>query len=725
MTDAADESRGLERLLALCREALAAAAPGDVERRGFVQQLLDEIERLDAHFHKQTQILDQIHESVITMDLEGYITHWNKGAEHLFGYASAEAVGRHILFLYADPDADDSSFDDVFLEHGGREMEVRRRRKDGEVFWASLQLSMMRDAAGMPSGIIGYLTDITERIEAQSDLRLHARIFEHSNEGILITDASEHIVSVNHAFTRITGFSAEEVMGKSPRMLHSGHHDEEFYVEMWRHIEDEGRWQGEIWDRRKGGELYPTWSSISAVKDSTGEVSHYFSIFTDISERKSSEERINHLAYYDALTGLPNRSLFYKLVDQALVEARRARQHGAILFIDLNRFKPINDTLGHNVGDRLLQQIGSRLRETVRSEDVVARLGGDEFVVALFEVAKRDHAGYVAQKLIGAFDLPFIIDNHELKLGAAIGISIYPQDGFETETLLRMADIAMYRAKQTGEDGYAFYSHEMNQKALDRLKLESDLRHAIERNELLLYYQPKVNIASGRIIGCEALVRWRHPEQGMVSPGVFIPVAEETGLVTQLSAWVLEAALSQARDWKAEGLEVTKIAVNLSARDFSLSLPAQVMLALDKHGIGPEWLELEITESMLMHRTDSVIRMMDELARIGIALSLDDFGTGYSSLSYLKRFPIDTLKIDQSFVRGIPDDPNDCAIAGAIVGMAKRLGHNVIAEGVETTAQLLFIKSLGCDELQGYLFSPPVPGETFTAMLREGKTLEI
>ncbi|MDO8932794.1 MAG: EAL domain-containing protein [Rhodocyclaceae bacterium] len=711
----------LDRIEALCRELLAGQREGSVAV--LAGEMLVQVARTRERLREQTQILDQIHESVITMDLDGYITSWNRGAERLFGYAAAEVVGRHILFLYADPDDDDASFQDVFLEHGGREMEVRRRRKSGEIFWASLQLSLVRDADERPTGIIGYLNDITARVEAQETLRLHAHIFEHSDEGILITDAEERIVSVNRAFTRITGYELDEVVGETPRLLHSGLHGPTFYEEIWRRIEIEGRWQGEMQDRRKDGDVYPVWVSISAVKNAEGRITHYFSIFSDITERKRAEERIHYLAYYDALTELPNRSLFYQLVDQALAEARRNRQHGAILFIDLNRFKPINDTLGHGVGDRLLQQIGCRLREALRTEDVVARLGGDEFVVALFDIARREHASIVAQKMLASFDAPFVIDGHELKVGAAVGISVYPQDGFDTETLLRLADIAMYRAKKTGEDGYAFFSHEMNQRALDRLKIENGLRHAIDRNELLLHYQPKVDIASGAIVGAEALVRWRHPEQGMIPPGEFISVAEETGLIIQISAWVLDESLRQARVWRDAGLAPIKIAVNLSARDFSSALPERVVKALAAHDIAPEWLELEITESMLMHSTERVIAMMDELAQAGVALSLDDFGTGYSSLSYLKRFPIDTLKIDRSFVINIPDDPNDCAIAGAIVGMAKQLGHKVIAEGVETAQQLMFLKSLGCDELQGYLFSAPVPPEKFETMLREDKRL--
>ena len=672
---------------------------------------------------EQVQILDQIHESVITMDLGGFITGWNRGAERLFGYTAEEVIGRNVLFLYADENEEDLGFEDVFLNRGGREMEVRRRKKNGEIFWARLQLSLLRDDNDQPNGLIGFLSDITEHRDAAEQLRLHARIFEQSEEAILITDAQEKIVSVNPAFSRITGYPVEEVIGETPRKFRSGRHDAVFYEKMWQRLGETGYWQGEVWDRRKDGEIYPKWLSIGSVRNPAGEVTHYFSIFTDITDRKRAEGRIHHLAYFDALTGLPNRVQFNRLADQALSSSRRKEGFGAILFIDLNRFKPINDTLGHIVGDKVLQETANRFRSCLRGADVVCRLGGDEFAVGLFEIANRDHAANVAQKLLAALDDPIVIGGRELKLGAAIGVSIYPEDGLDTETLLRQADIAMYRAKKTGQDAMAFFSEEMNQRAVDRLNLEAGLRRAIDRNELLLYYQPKVSIATGRIVGAEALVRWRHPERGLVPPAEFVPVAEESGLIIHVSNWVLEAACRQIRQWMDGGLPAMHIAVNLSARDFSASLPARIKELLEKHGIGAEWLELEITEGMLMHHTNTVIAMMDEITALGVALSLDDFGTGYSSLSYLKRFPIDTLKIDRSFVISIPDDEDDCAIAGAIVSMSKQLKHNVIAEGVESGEQLTYLSGLGCDEIQGYIFSPPVPADTFAAMIRDGKRL--
>ncbi|HEY3431228.1 MAG TPA: EAL domain-containing protein [Rhodocyclaceae bacterium] len=708
----------------ICHGTYAVSATPEIQAR------LDALTTLTSHLFRQRkesrqqkQILEQIQDSVITLDLAGFITGWNRGAERLFGYTADEAVGQNLLFLYADEDASDSLFHDAFLEHGGREMEVRRRRKNGDEFWASMSLSLVRDEQGQPTGLIGYLRDITDRLEAEQNLRLHSRIFENSDEAIIVTDAKEHIVAVNPSFCRITGFTAQEVLGKTPRLFRSGQHDTVFYENVWAALTSTGRWQGEMWDRRKNGDEFPQWASITAVRNSQGEITHYFSIFSDITERKLQEEQIHHMAYYDDLTGLPNRALLFKLLDQALNESRRSRNIGALLFIDLNRFKPINDTLGHDAGDQLLKEVGQRFCNVLRDTDVVCRHGGDEFVVALMNVARHEEPGIVAQKLISVLDEPFLILGHELQIGASIGISIFPDDAFDAETLLRYADIAMYRAKQSDNDSYVYFSHEMNQKSLDRLKIEAGLKRALDRHELLLYYQPKVALDGGHIVGAEALVRWQHPERGMVPPGEFIPVAEETGLIIAIGDWVMDAACAQARQWLDAGMPTTRIAVNLSARQFAPGLPDRVKAVLEKYQLPPQWLELEITESMLMHSAESVIALMDELTAFGVSLSLDDFGTGYSSLSYLKRFPIETLKIDRSFIMGTPDDANDCAIAGAIVSMAKRLRHRVIAEGVETAEQVEFLRTLGCHEIQGYFFSPPVPAEKFAQFIKEGKSL--
>ena len=533
---------------------------------------------------------------------------------------------------------------------------------------------------------------------------------------MIVTDAMQRVLSVNKAFCDITGFSEAEVRMSLPALLQPTRDDPNLAAEIQVALASSGAWQGELWDRRKNGDTYPVWVSISSVKNTRGILSHYFLVFSDISERKEAERQIYRLAYYDALTGLPNRSLLFSLLEQALIEAQRNQTHGAVLFVDLDRFKTINDSFGHAPADALLKEVARRLQETLRAEDVVARLGGDEFIVALFDITKREHAALVGQKILDALAEPFQIEHHEVLLTASIGIAVFPDDGRDAETLLRNADTAMYRVKQTS-GGPLFYSQEMNLRSLERLKLEGALRKAVERQEFRLYYQPQVDLATGRIVGAEALIRWHHPEQGMIPPTAFIPLAEETGLIVSIGAWVLDAACRQGRLWREAGYEDLTIAVNLSPRQFRPGLSQLVNETLERHAFPGENLELEITEGMLMHNSEAVIQMLEDFHQAGVRLALDDFGTGYSSLAYLKKFPIDNLKIDRSFVSGIPHDGDDSAIAKAIISMAKNLRLLVIAEGVETEEQLDFLRAAGCDEIQGYLFSPPVPVEDFQLLL--------
>jgi len=672
----------------------------------------------EREIRRQSEIIDQIHDSVITMDAQGYITGWNAGAERLFGYARAEILGRNILLLYAEEDADADALFNVFLDGGSREMTVRRRKKSGELFWASVSLSVSRDAAGKPTGLIGYIVDISDRQQAEEKLRLHASIFASAGEAIVIADASERIVSANPAFTRISGLAESDIVGTALSAARLGT-DNGQWTAIREAVAHAGVWNGELQIQRLDGSPCPVWAAISAVRSPSGAAAHYCLVFSDLSERKDAEARIYHLAYFDPLTNLPNRALLYSLLEQALAEAHRRHGHGALLFVDLDRFKQINDSFGHAPADSLLAEVGKRLLGVLRDEDVVSRLGGDEFVIALFDINRREDAALVARKILAALAEPFFVEGHEILLSASVGISIFPEDGRDAETLLRNADVAMYRAKQLGNASYLFYSREMNLRSLERLKLEGGLRHALERNEFSLHFQPQLDLASGRIIGAEALLRWESLPRGPVPPAQFIPVAEETGLIVPIGEWVIEAACRQLRAWLDAGLQPVKVAVNLSPRQFSQHLPHIVMAHLANYGVPPCLLELEITESMLMHSADSVVAMMREFADAGIAMSLDDFGTGYSSLSYLKRFPIDTLKIDQSFVRGIPDDINDSAIAEAIIGMAKALRLRVIAEGVENEAQLNFLRDAGCDEIQGYWFSRPVVADAYALLLRE------
>jgi diguanylate cyclase (GGDEF)-like protein/PAS domain S-box-containing protein len=667
------------------------------------------------------QIIDQIFDSVIVMDMGGFITGWNKGAERMFGYSADEAIGHNILFLYAE-DHNDNVLYDEFLEHGGREMEVRRRRKSGEIFWARLAFSQMHDAQGAPFGMIGYLTDISERIEDRRRLLLHGKIFEQSEQAIMITDKDWRLISVNPAFVNITRRAEEDVVGKLITRL-SRDPKPAMYELIRDALNRHGRWQDEISFTRSDGNVLPIQISASVVHAFDGGIGNVIWIFSDISERQRSAERIRHLAYYDSVTGLPNRSLLIELTEQAMAEARRDNSGGALMFIDLNRFKPINDSLGHDAGNVLLREVGQRFRDVMRDGDVVARIGDDEFVVALFDDIHNKNAGIVAQRLLASLDAPFTVAGHDIRIGASIGISVYPGDGARVEILLQNADIALYRAKQTGASTYVYYSQEMNQRSLDRLKVEAGLRHALHNNELLLHYQPKVDLITGVIIGAEALVRWQHPERGLVPPMEFIPIAEESGLIIAIGNWVLEQTCAQARKWHEAGFAPIRVAANLSARQFGTGLAAHIRNLLQRHDLPAEWLELEITESMLMNSAEQVIEMMDELSALGVSLSLDDFGTGYSSLSYLKRFPIETIKIDRSFIKGTPDDADDCAIAAAIISMSKQLKLRVIAEGVETIAQRDFMRSLGCDEIQGYLISPPVGVAEFEAMLAGKKIL--
>jgi diguanylate cyclase (GGDEF)-like protein/PAS domain S-box-containing protein len=570
------------------------------------------------------------------------------------------------------------------------------------------------------------LVRLSQANQALSDLdkvNLHARIIEDSEQGVLITDAHERIVSINSSFTRITGYTPAESIGKTPDLLRSGVHDADFRAKVREAMLGGGPWRGEIIGKRKNGELFPQSVTISAVRDHSGKISHTFSLFSDISVHKDAEARMQRMANYDPLTGLPNLCLLSQLVEQALTESKRSGEQGALMVIEISRVGAISDTLGHEIGNELLCEIGRMFRGSLREGDILARLEGHRFAIALLHLEKREHAGIVAKKLLAALAAPIAIDSHSLQVGAHIGITSYSEDGLDVPTLIRCADVAVAKAAQSIESNFLFYSEEMNQRAKEHLRIESELRQALQNNELQLYYQPKVSLRSGRIVGAEALLRWRHPVRGLVSPGVFIPVAEETGLILDLGSWVLEEACRQVREWRDANLLMPPIAVNLSARQFDNELPKRIAAVLEKHRVQPDQINLEITESLLVRGTDKVIAIMNQLVAMGMALALDDFGTGYSSLAYLKKFPISTLKIDRSFVIGLPYEENDCAIARAIVTMAQQLRQEIVAEGVETAEQMAFLRELGCDQLQGYLFSQPVPAADFAAMLREGKRL--
>lgn len=606
-------------------------------------------------------------------------------------------------------------------EGGVLQHEYRWLHADGSYRWIYDQLVLNRPVTG--AGVaVGTWLDVTDLKRAQEQLRLTAQVFESSQEGIQITDADNRLLSVNRAFTEITGYTNEDVVGRNPRLLSSGLQDKAFYEAMWHTIQSEGRWQGEVWNRRKNGAIYPQWLSISAIRNEDGQITQHIGILTDISSRKDAEEKIRVLSNYDPLTHLPNRALLHDRALVALATAHRVQGKVALMYVDLDRFKNINDSLGHSIGDQLLKELAVRLTTHLHQDDTICRPGGDEFICLL---PNTDYPGaaHVAQRMLTIIAEPFLIDGQNLTLTASIGIALFPDNGDDLERLSQCADSALFRAKQQGRSNFQFFAQQMHERANEVLRVENDLRRALENNELLLHYQPQVDATSLKIVGVEALIRWQHPEWGMVSPARFIPVAEESGQIHAIGQWVMNTAMQQNADWQAAGLPIVPVAINLSVVQFrDASLCKTVLDALRSSGLDPAMVELELTESIAMDDSTFTIDMVAQLHALGISLSIDDFGTGYSSLSYLKRFKIDKLKIDQSFVRDLHCDPDDEAIVTAIIGLAQSLGFRTIAEGVETQAQLDFLRSHQCDEIQGYFISRPVPADEFARQLAREQT---
>ena len=541
------------------------------------------------------------------------------------------------------------------------------------------------------------------------------RAFEQSREAILITDATNRIVAVNPAFTDLTGYSMAEIIGENPKILASGHAEPGFYALMWQALNQEGFWQGEIWDKRKDGSTYPKWLSISVIHDAAGAVQNYVANFNDISSSKEAADRLAHLAYHDPLTQLPNRLSFEAQLTQSLRIGEREGRQLALMVIDLDNFKNINDTLGHHIGDEVLQKVALRLRDCIRSSDLVARLGGDEFVVVLPEIDSPLVAARVANKIQQNLADAYLVDGYSLYATPSIGISLFPTDGQDAPTLLRNADSAMYHAKSAGRNNHQFYASRMNEAAGERLRLEGALRHAVaeitpETSQFLLHFQPQINASTGCVIGLEALLRWNSPTFGSVSPLRFIAIAEETGLIQPLGDWVIWETCRQIRELKTNGITDIRVAINISAQQLRHeNLLLLVRGALACYGLEPSDIELEVTESTAMQNTEVTLGILDQLAAMGILLAIDDFGTGYSSLAYLKHLPIQHLKIDRSFVTDIETDANDAAICAATIALGHNLGLKLIAEGVETEQQREFLSRLGCDILQGYLYSKPLP----------------
>lgn len=591
-------------------------------------------------------------------------------------------------------------------------------RADGRKVPIELRLVLVWDEHGAFEGVLGVGRDISQQRRAEKDLRMAATVFEHSTSAILITDPAGYIVQANEAFSRVSGYAVADVLDQLPNMLTVDEQQEAHLRYVLKQLHQHSTWEGEVWLKRRNGEHYPAWVGITAVFDDEGDLASYVCFFSDISERKASEQRIHRLAYYDALTHLPNRTLFQDRLHTALQSAERQKSWVVLMFLDLDRFKPINDSLGHAAGDRMLKEMATRLLGCVAEDDTVARMGGDEFTLLLQPRVSREmalnRAIHVAEQILASLVKPFVLEGREFFVTASIGIALSPQDGNELSQLMKNADTAMYHAKERGKNNFQFYQADMNASALERLELESDLRHALEQNEFVLYYQPQFSGDGKRLTGAEALLRWRHPRRGLVPPGDFIPVLEELGLVVDVGDWVISEACRQLKTWHLNKVRVPKVSVNISARQFSDGqLGTRIATILKDTGLPPACLELELTESILMREVNEAMHILDSLKNLGLSIAVDDFGTGYSSLNYLKQFPIDVLKIDRTFVDGLPSGEQDAQIARAIIAMAHSLNLAVIAEGVETHEQLDFLREHGCDEVQGYLFGRPMPANRF------------
>jgi len=671
--------------------------------------LSDTNQQLDMAKQEIRAIFDSMDAAVVVLNDDGSIDDCNRQArEWLFHNRDyADLIDQPLAAVCVCSDDVQSrmaagQLDECEFEFDGRHLQV--------------VASDIHDAQHNQVKKVFICFDITRQKNIESSLQLYAKVFANTAEGIAITNSKARFLEVNDAFCRITGYSAEELLGNTPQLLESGRHDAEFFAAIQRSLDQCGHWQGEILDRAKDGRIIPLLQAVSAVRDAQGAISHYITIVTDITSLKETQTRLDFLAHHDPLTELPNRLLFTARLEHAIERAARDSDIFGLLFIDLDRFKTINDSLGHQFGDRLLIAVAGRLRGLVRRADTIARLGGDEFVVLLERLHIPGEATTLANKIVQAMRQPFLLHDTELHIGCSIGITLYPEDGSDAVTLLKNADAAMYRVKDSGRDGYRKFSPELSEAADEKLTLENALRLAVREGQLALHYQPIIDLRQQRIIAVEALARWPHAERGMVPPDQFIPLAEETKLILPLGAWVAHEAIAQFSRWRAQGMAPDYISINASGIQlFHPGFADMLFELLRVHGVDGRHLQVELTENILMRDINSCRHILERLRDHGIRIAIDDFGTGYSSLAYLKQLPIDDLKIDRSFVRDIPGDANDCAIAEAIIGMAHNLGLQTVAEGVETIEQEHFLTQIGCSKVQGYYYAQPLSGEAFTA----------
>jgi diguanylate cyclase (GGDEF)-like protein/PAS domain S-box-containing protein len=682
---------------------------------------------LAEHLHHEllNGILKSALDGYWLVDVQGRLVDVNAAACSMLGYTREEMLALAVPAI----EVSDTPFEvkqriDSMKDSGGARFESQHRCKDGSALDVEVAITYLpaHDSFSV------FVRDISIRKFAETQLRIAAAAFE-SQEGIMITSAHNKILRVNQAFSAITGYSEDEVIGQNVRILSSGRHNAAFYAGMWESINTAGAWQGEIWNRRKNGEVFPEWQTITAVKSDEGEITHFVASFSDITSRKAAESEIVHLAFYDPLTRLPNRRLLQDRLKQALISSNRSKKFGALMFVDLDNFKTLNDTLGHHFGDMLLEQVAQRLSETVREGDTVARLGGDEFVVMLEGICESSqeaatHTELVGKKILSALSRPYALGSNVYNNSCSIGITLFSDKQETVDELLKRADLAMYEAKAAGRNALRFFDPAMQAVVTAVAAMDADLREAVADNQFILYYQPQVE-GTGRLTGAEALIRWQHPVRGFVSPFDFIGLAEDTGLIIPIGHWVLKTACLQLAQWANDvNLQNLTIAVNVSAKQFQQpGFVQEVEDVLAQTGANPRCLKLELTESLLVANVEDIVAKMTALKSMGITFSLDDFGTGYSSLAYLKRLPLAQLKIDQGFVRDMLNDSNDAAIARMVIALSESMGIAVIAEGVEQEAQRAKLEQLGCRHYQGYLFGRPMTATDFEGYAAEQPVL--
>ena len=654
-----------------------------------------------------------------SLNTEGVIVNANLTFTVMLNITRKKLINRRFASFVLNSDKDIFYFyQKAFVNRTATSCEVRLQPQNNLPFWIKI------DASYKSGLILLAMTDISYLKAMESELLLAANIFEEGDEAIMVASPDKIILKVNKAFTKITGYSADEAVGQKTSLLKSGKQDAAFYLQLWNTLKITHYWQGELWNKRKNGEIYPQWMSIFEQCNIRHEIEHYIAVFSDITDRKTAETRIHFMAHYDALTGLANRVLLHEKINGAIDQSLGKNDSFAVMMLDLDNFKVINDSLGHSIGDELLKEVARRLLECTRIEDTVARLGGDEFVILLLDLGHHktetaDNAAQVAEKVLHSLAQPITLDNHHLHITTSIGIAINT-DADNASLLIKYADNALYSAKGLGRNNYQFYSMEMNATANFRLMVENELRHALEHSQLELYYQPQVDIKTNRISSAEALLRWHHPKKGIISPASFIPIAEKTGLIVLVGTWVIKAACLQIAEWN--NLQLTHpidyLAVNVSARQFiQQDFVELVINTINETGINANQLEIELTEGVLIYDVDDTLKKLQTLKELGVRIAVDDFGTGYSSLSYLKRFPLNMLKIDKSFIDTVTTNTSDAVIVQTIIMLAKGLEISVIAEGVETEQQLEFLRLRECDAFQGYFCSPPVPNAAFLALL--------